>query len=113
MKQEHKLTIAAALVALELASGPDAMAAIEPFLTNDDPQLRLAAARALVDRQPQQAARTLAELTQSTDQEIAAAARGLLNAMTGHKEPKLFWIKWRDQICLLPNSRPWGTSGSI
>jgi len=97
LKQEHKLTLAAAIVALELASGPDATATIEPFLTNDDPQLRLAAARALVDRQPRPAASVLAELTQSTDQEIAAAARGLLNAMTGHKEPKLFWLKWRDQ----------------
>lgn len=96
LKQEHKLTIAAAIVALELASGPEAIAAIEPFLSHDDPQLRLAAARALVDRQPQGAARTLAELTQSTNQDIAAAARGLLNLMTGHKEPKLFWLKWRD-----------------
>ncbi len=96
LKQEHKLTIAAALVALELASGRDSIAAIEPYLAHDDPQLRLAAARALVDRQPQPAARTLAELTQSNNQEIAAAARGLLNMMTGYTEPKFYWLKWRD-----------------
>jgi hypothetical protein len=97
LKQDHKLTIATAIIGLELASGPESIATIEPFLNNDDQQLRLAAARALVDRQPQPAARALAELTQSTNQEIAAAARGLLNLMTGHKEPKLFWLKWRDQ----------------
>ncbi len=60
LKQEHQLTRAAALVALELASGPDAIPLIEPYLTHDDPQLRLAAARALVDRRPQQAASALA-----------------------------------------------------
>lgn len=96
LKQEHKLTLTASIVALELASGPESITAIAPFLTSDDPQLRLAAARALVDRQPQQAARTLAELTPSTNQEIAAAARGLLNLMTGHTEPKIHWLKWRD-----------------
>src|SRR5207237_1348977 len=97
LKNEYKLTIAAAIVALELASGPDSIATIEPYLAHDDPQLGLAAARALIDRQPQRAARTLAELTQSTNQEIAAAARGLLNIMTGYTEPKFHWIKWRDQ----------------
>jgi hypothetical protein len=97
LKQEHKLTLEAAIVGLELASGADAIGVIEPYLGHEDPQLRLAAARALVDRQPRQAARTLAELTQSSNQEIAAAARGLLNLMTGHAEPKLFWLKWRDQ----------------
>ena len=96
LKQEHKLTIAAALVAMELASGPESITMIEPYLTHDDPQLRLAAARALVDRQPQSAARALAELTQSNNQEIAAAARGLLNLLTGHTEPKFYWLKWRD-----------------
>ena len=69
---------AIAIVALEVALGDEAIKDIVPFLQSDHEELRLAAARALIDRQPRKVARILIELLDSKNPEIYIQAHALL-----------------------------------
>ena len=72
---------AIAIVAIEVALGDEAVEVITPFLRSDHEALRLAAARALIDRQPREIARILIALLESKNPEIYLQALGLLEAV--------------------------------
>lgn len=95
-KNKNLSVSAAAIVALEIAAGDAAIDIIEPYLASKTPQLQLAAARALIDSQPQAAARVLIELAASPDTEIALQAESLLAAQTGNPIGETDWKKWRE-----------------
>jgi|GEM_PF-1835250 len=83
---------AAAVVALEIsaaATGPEAIEAaigtIRPLLTDIEPVVRLAAARALLDRDPQAAVHSLVQLTSEDGLDIVWQADALLRLKTGEQ----------------------------
>lgn len=81
--QNNAAQRAAALVALEVATGAEHVDEIARRLTSEQPLLRLAAARALIDRRPRAAIETLIPLTGSEDPEVAWQADSLLQMQTG------------------------------
>jgi len=95
---------AVAIVALEVAIGDEAVPIIEPYLTNEHEALRMAAARALVDRKPRLAALVLVHLLSSKNPEVYTQAQALLTGMFKQDlEPKEgqsiaeVWRAWADQ----------------
>ena len=73
----------AAIVALELAVGADAVSELEASLLSPQPEVRLAVARALLDRLPRQCLTSLGEIVKSEDFEIHAHASCLLRDLSG------------------------------
>ena len=76
---------AAALVALEIAVGENAVERLTPLLESDHPRLRLAAARALIDRLPTPAVKALVEIAGMEGDELSWKADALLQMKTGHE----------------------------
>lgn len=76
---------AAAVVALEVAGGAGSAPRIAALLKSRDAIIRLAAARALIDREPRQAVEALVTLAAEDDQELAWQADALLQLKTGHR----------------------------
>lgn len=95
---------AASIVALEIAAGEEAVQYVSPYLKNESALLRLAAARALADRQPQDAIAVLVELSGNKDDEVAWQADALLQLLAGKQiEPAedhtlaQAWRTWRNE----------------
>ena len=76
---------AAAVVALEVAGGPETAPRIAALLKSRDALIRLAAARALIDREPRRAVEALVALAAEDDQALAWQADALLQLKTGHR----------------------------
>lgn len=76
---------AAAIVGLELALEEDAVVEIEPFLSNTNSRLRLAAARALINHRPKLAVDTLARLLDDRDPDVQVHAMTLFGLATGKR----------------------------
>ncbi|NNM30699.1 MAG: HEAT repeat domain-containing protein [Akkermansiaceae bacterium] len=85
LDHEDQRVRAAAIVALEAAAGADAVARITPLLDDREAVIRLAAARALIDRKPKRAVEVLVALAGENDGEPAWQADALLQMKTGHK----------------------------
>lgn len=95
---------AAALIGLASMSDESARGRVKSFLSSDNEQLRLAAARALIDQSPQTVARVLLELLSSETLEVSAQSEAMLRAMTGkviptseRKQLADIWQKWSSQ----------------
>ena len=90
---------AAAVVALELALGTAAIDSVQPLLSSDSESLRLAAARALVDRLPQEAIPALVSLLESSDRRIQLQAAWLLNEIApGELTPQGELLSFEKQV---------------
>jgi hypothetical protein len=94
---------AAALPALELAEGDKAVALLHDYLKDPVPAVRVAAARALLDRQPADAATALLSLLDSDDADSrgqAARLLQLLSGIPGEGDRALDWTqataRWRE-----------------
>ena len=89
------------MVAMEIAAGEDSVARIEPLLDSGDAVLRLAAARALIDRRSRPAVEALIEIVGDRKEELVWQADALLCLKTGHSvEPAAgetigdAWQRW-------------------
>lgn len=76
---------AAAIVAVEIVAGEDALDELEPLLESSDETIRLAATRALVNHRTEACLKNLVRLTGSKDAEVRQKACHLLESITGHK----------------------------
>ena len=76
IRHGDQLLQAAAIPALELASGDGAVDTLLPFLQNADESLRLSAARALLDRRPRPAVAALLGLLASREAGVRARPHG-------------------------------------
>ncbi|MEQ8785452.1 MAG: hypothetical protein RIC55_04105 [Pirellulaceae bacterium] len=85
LADEDQQVQAAALVALELALGDEAVATIAPYLKDDSAVLRLAAARALADLRPRECIAALVELTAVQRDGIDWQADALLQMLSGKR----------------------------
>ncbi len=85
LEHENERIQSAAIVALELAIGKEALPAIKGRLTSKHESVRLAAARAVVDHEPRAALSVLKGLVASKNQDILWKADSLLQALTGHR----------------------------
>ena len=106
----------AAIVALEVAIGKQAIEPVAAFLKSDSESLQLAAVRALINHQPQKVARVLLDLVSSKDDETSALAEALLRAQTGAEvEPDestpvgAAWKAWADKHLATTKLKPLGS----
>ena len=75
----------AVIVALEVAGGKNSTERIAPLLESKEAMIRLAAARALVDREPQRSVEALVAIAGEDAQDLAWQADALLQMKTGHR----------------------------
>lgn len=85
LNHEHVELRAAAIVALEVAGGEDVVERIAPLLASDKAVIRLAAARALIDREPKRVVEILVKLAGDEDADVAWQADALLQMKTGYE----------------------------
>ncbi len=104
LASENERVGAASIVALEIAAGEEAVPYVSPYLKSESPLLRLAAARALADRQATESIAVLVDLTGNEDDDIAWQADALLQLLAGKRmelaEDQTLaqaWQKWRDE----------------
>ena len=83
LRDVHPARRTTAIVALELAVGADSVTELEAFLKSDHPQVRLATARALLNRRPRQCLISLGRLVSLEEFEIHAHAACLMRDLTG------------------------------
>lgn len=110
LSNDKRNVAVAAIVALELARGKDAVPTLTPYLRCKSALLRLAAARALVDRKPREAVAALVKLVADDNEEIAWQAGALLQMLSGRRmelsaelTPATAWQTW--SVRDLPTAR--------
>ena len=112
--QEQKV---AAILAWELIATEEQAAELLPYLSHTESRLRLAAARALLDRYPDQAMATLLELIAVMDESVRWHADTLLRQkadepfdLGNSKSLEEYWQLWAENHS--PESRTWKTLGT-
>jgi hypothetical protein len=104
---------AVALVAIELVSKEESSSLVAPYLQSPYATIRLSAARALLDRQPDQSIATLIPLTGYEDSAIALQADALLRQKTHPTLESIdtvfsnsYWKAWLEKLPDSPNAWP-------
>ncbi|MDG2223683.1 MAG: hypothetical protein P8L85_20045 [Rubripirellula sp.] len=109
---EHQFVRMAAIPALEIVHGDPAVVKIRPFLSDPSESIRLAAVRALIDREPRLCAAKLVELLGSDDTRTKLRAAWLLSQLfdpqTDEKTDLQFEERakiWKSRVATLETSQ--------
>ncbi len=102
LDHENNRVRSTAIVAVEIALGANALPTIKKYLSDGNPRIRLSAARAFVDHDPQLTIQVLSELLSSDSNDVTWQAHALLCAVTGRQcefgEKETLAKKWKDWL---------------